>query len=181
MAHILVATDGTLDPEKAVAMVTRLHEPGDDVTIVTAVKYPREFLRGVAATTGVAEVAAFAHEAGPGVLGIAGGAKAAERLAAAAGSHSGPDDHPLGDYFQDTARERTDPLRNRLADEGVDAAALWTTTEDQTARTILDVAEKCGADVLVIGSHGRGRFEGPLGSTVTKIVRRADLPVVVVK
>jgi hypothetical protein len=34
---------------------------------------------------------------------------------------------------------------------------------------------------LIFGSHGRGRFEGPLGSTVTKLMRRAPMPVLVIQ
>lgn len=178
--HILVATDGTLPMEKTAEMVARLHEPGDLVTIVTAVEFPREFLKGVAKATGVSEVATFAHEAGAGVLGIAGGARAAEKMKTRLPEVSN-EKHPLASYFADTARQRTDSLRFRLGELGVDAAAAWVSTENQTARTILSMAENNNADVLVIGSHGRGRFEGPLGSTVTKIVRRATMQVVIIK
>ena len=59
--------------------------------------------------------------------------------------------------------------------------AAWAATENQTARTILGLASDYRADILVIGAHGQGRFEGPLGSTVTKIVRRAPMHVVIVK
>lgn len=176
MAQILVATDGNLDNERTADVVARLNEPGDEVCIVTAIQFPREFLRSVAKVAGVDDVADFAREAGAGVLGIGGGAKAAERFAQRPVA-----DHPLGDYFAKTAHERTDGLRKLLTERGVDAVAAWASTENQTARTILEIADKYEADILVIGSHGRGRFEGPLGSTVTKVVRRAPMHVVIVK
>ncbi|MGZ8784831.1 MAG: universal stress protein [Acidimicrobiia bacterium] len=37
------------------------------------------------------------------------------------------------------------------------------------------------ADVLVIGTHGRGRFEGLLGSTGTKLARLAPCTVILVR
>lgn len=178
--HIFIATDGTLDTEKTSKVVARLYEAGDTVTVVTAIHFPREFLTGMAKATGVTEVAEFAHEAGAGVLGIAGGAKAAERLKTSIGARAEPK-HPLNTYFSDTARQRTDGLRKRLTELGVEAGAAWVSTENQTARTILSLASNNEADVLVIGSHGRGRFEGPLGSTVTKIVRGAKMHIVIVK
>ena len=178
--QIFIATDGTLDTERTAEVVARLYEEGDEVTIVTAIQFPREFLRGVARTTGVDDVATFAHEAGAGVLGIAGGAKAAERLNALMKGGNAAE-HPLGDYFVQTAKDRTDGLRRRLKDAGVSSVTAWASTENQTARTILDIAKRCEADILLIGAKGVGRFEGPLGSTVTKVVRRADIPVIVVK
>lgn len=178
--HIFIATDGTLETEKAADMVARLYEPGDSVTIITAIHFPREFLSGMAKATGVSQVAEFAHEAGAGVLGIAGGAKAAERLKTTIDARAEPK-HPLNTYFADTARQRTDGLRKRLAELGVEAVAAWVSTENQTARTILSMASKNEADILVIGSHGRGRYEGPLGSTVSKIVRRAKMHVVIIR
>jgi len=177
--HILVATDGTLDPDRAADVVARLYEKGDDVTVVTAVQFPREFLAGVARTTGVTQVADFAHEAGAGVLGIAGGAKAAERFSQP--KTVAPSDHPLGQYFADTAHQRTDGLRRALTERGVESITVWASTENQTARTILDLATRNDADVLVIGRKGQGRFEGPLGSTVTKIARRAPMDVLIVR
>jgi nucleotide-binding universal stress UspA family protein len=178
--HIFIATDGSLDVDKTATMVARLHEPGDDVSIVTAIQFPREFLSGIAKATGVSEVAKFAHEAGAGVLGIAGGAKAAEKMSSRLATPP-QEQHPLNTYFSDTARQRTDGLRTRLGELGVDAVAAWVSTENQTARTILSMASKNGADLLIIGAHGRGRFEGPLGSTVTKIVRRAKMQVLIVR
>ena len=178
MAQILIATDGNLDDERTADVVARLHEPDDEVCVVTAIQFPREFLKSVAKLSGVDDVAEFAREAGAGVLGIGGGAKAAERFAR---RPNGAADHPLGDYFAKTAHERTDGLRKLLAERGVDAVAAWASTENQTARTILEIADKYEADILVIGSHGRGRFEGPLGSTVTKVARRAPMHVVIVK
>ena len=50
-----------------------------------------------------------------------------------------------------------------------------------TPRPILDVAADEDAGILVIGSHGGGKFEGLLGSTVTKLIRQASIPVMLVR
>ncbi|MCP4223932.1 MAG: universal stress protein [Actinomycetia bacterium] len=179
--HILIATDGHLDPKKATEMVTRMHRPDDMVTVLTAVEHPRQFLRSYAEETGVDEVATIAHEAGPGVLGIASGAKVAERLAPLL-HHEQTEEYPaeLERYFATTARRRVDHLIDLLKAQGIIAEAAWTATDHQTADSILDAAKRADADVLVVGSHGQRRFEGVLGSTVDKLLRRASIPVVVI-
>ncbi len=86
-----------------------------------------------------------------------------------------------GSYFDTVAAKTCRPLVDALAAKGIDAEFLYAPTDHQTARTILAEVEVKKADVLVIGSHGEGMFEGPLGSTVTKLVRRAPISVVVVR
>jgi hypothetical protein len=77
-------------------------------------------------------VAKIAHEAGPGVIGMASGAKAAERLTA---SSTSTPPHPLNEYFTTTAQRRLKDLLQRLDDRGIEATAAWSPTENQTART----------------------------------------------
>lgn len=178
--HILIATDGHLDPRQAAEMAARLYRPDDAVTVLTAVEHPRQFLKGYAEAAGVAEVATIAHEAGAGVIGFASGARAAEQLAPLL-RHGEPKEHPaqLGRYFATTARRRVDELIDLLTDQGIDAEAAWTTTDSRTADSILDAVERVEADVLIVG-HGARRLEGVLGSTASKLLRRASVPVVVI-
>ena len=134
--HILVATDGHLDADKATGLIARLHQSGDAVTLLTAVDHPREFLGDYASFSGVDEVAKIAHEAGPGVIALASGAKAAERLTA---TSSSTPPHQLNEYFTTTAQRRLRNLLQRLDDRGIEATAAWSPTENQTARTILEI------------------------------------------
>ena len=54
--------------------------------------------------------------------------------------------------------------------------------EGDPAEQILNLANEVGADVIVVGSHGRTGFSRVLlGSVAEEIVRRAECPVVVVK
>lgn len=49
------------------------------------------------------------------------------------------------------------------------------------ASIILSAAQRGGADLLVIGTHGKGALEYAfLGSVAQKIMRRADLPVLLI-
>lgn len=80
----------------------------------------------------------------------------------------------------DEAAERTlRQLVSRLAPEA--PATLVDTRSDSPADAILAMADKHDADMIVIGSHGRGgmrRFL--LGSVAEKVARASELPVVIV-
>jgi len=63
-----------------------------------------------------------------------------------------------------------------------DVEASGTAREgDDTATDIIDLADELGAEVIVVGSHGHGGFQGLLGSTGSKLVRRSPVPVLVVR
>lgn len=47
---------------------------------------------------------------------------------------------------------------------------------------IIRHAEKCGADLIVVGTHGRGGLDHLLfGSTAEKVVRKSPLPVLTIR
>jgi len=48
-------------------------------------------------------------------------------------------------------------------------------------RAILEAAESCGADLIVIGASDRGRFARFLGGTADRVLRQAHCPVLVVR
>ncbi len=52
---------------------------------------------------------------------------------------------------------------------------------DDIEDAIMALRKELGADVIVIGSHGHGAFQGLLGSTGAKLVRRAAVPVLVIR
>lgn len=181
--HIFVATDGTLDLTKTVDTVLHLWHEGDDVTIFTAVRFPRKFMQNYAEIAGVREIAAVADAAGAGPIGISSGARAAERMSEHAAARPVDPKQVSGvqSYFQVVTERSCGPIAAALIERGVDAKTASAPTEDQTARTILAEAERLGADLLVVGHKGEGAFEGFLGSTVTKLVRRSAVSVLVIK
>jgi nucleotide-binding universal stress UspA family protein len=71
-------------------------------------------------------------------------------------------------------------LAGRLTDRGYDAHALFVAGH-RTVGKILDEAERLGADVIVLGSHGHGRvYDLLVGSTCEGVLRRAGVPVLIV-
>ena len=72
-------------------------------------------------------------------------------------------------------QEYTDQLR----EAGVDAKAIL--AQGPTVQTLLEMAEKQEADLIVVGSHGRGMVaEMMLGSVSQGLIRAGRWPVTVV-
>lgn len=176
--NILVATDGVLDPQLIADTVGRWYEEGDSVTVFTAVNIPTEFLRGLG-ESGVQEASRIAKEAGQ-TLGA--GDRAAERLVGVMPSKTPTTtDSPVMTALASSAASRTKPAIKALGGAGIDAKAMWRTSENRTANTILSVIKELEAGIVIVGSHGHGRFEGMLGSTVTKLARHAPCPVLILR
>ncbi len=174
--HILVATDGTLDADRAADAVARWHTDGDKVTILTVMNIPGEFFSGLR-DSGVAAAAAIAYEAGQGI-----GDRAAEQLAKPHPVQKNPAmESPVLNALAKAAHERTDSIVKALDRRGVKAEAKWLAADNKTARSILSAIALHDTELLVIGSHGAGRFEGLLGSTGTKLVRRSPASVLVIR
>lgn len=176
--NILVATDGTLDPARVTDVVSRWYRDGDVVVVFTAVNVPRDFLRRLG-DKGVKEAAHIALEAGQ-TLGA--GDKAAERLIQAIPiQERPPSDSPVLAALENSAHACTDPIVKALESHSIKAKAMWRTSEYRTARTVISAIHELDAGLLIIGSHGGGRFEGKLGSTGTKLVRHAPTTVLVLR
>ncbi len=177
---ILIATDGHLDPEATTDLVARLYEAGDELVVLTVIDHPGEILRNFANLGTWKDTDQILGETGPGATGFGSGGVAASRMGPRDRSASAQP-RTLDTYFIETATRLQASLVAQLGQAGLALEAKWAATERRTARTILDVAADEEAGTLVIGSHGRGRFEGLLGSTVTKLVRQATIPVLLVR
>jgi nucleotide-binding universal stress UspA family protein len=175
--HILVATDGALDPDRAADAVARWYKEGDTVEVFTAVNVPTDFLRRLG-DSGVEAASQIALEAGQG---FTAGDRAAEQLATKSPHQELHGDSPVLKALASTAKDRTRPIVDALRERGVKAKDKWSTSENRTAKTVLAAAKARNAELLVIGSHGQGRFEGVLGSTGTKLVRLAPGAVLVIR
>jgi nucleotide-binding universal stress UspA family protein len=84
------------------------------------------------------------------------------------------------DYYKDVAREILDPVAAFAKQHG------WKLqTESRVgaaSEQIVDVAEKGGFDMIVMGSHGRSPAAGlVLGSTVSKVIARTQKPVLIIR
>jgi nucleotide-binding universal stress UspA family protein len=167
--HIMVATDGTLDPETTAGFVNRLARPNDRVTVLTVVEIPRTLL---------SDLRLF-FERRDLIQGTDADDEYVAPARATTISPSWPgDDALIARYVGDQKEERTHPLVEALAGLDVDTVALE--GADPT-RVILDVVEREHVDLLCVGTRGRGMFEGLLGSTSTKVSRRASCAVLLLR
>lgn len=90
--------------------------------------------------------------------------------------------YPGEDERDEELREEKKKIRewiDELKKGGIEASGYM--REGDTVHGLLEFAEKRGARMLVIGTHGRGFVERMLlGSVAEGIIRHATLPVVVV-
>lgn len=176
--NILVATDGTLSAKRASEAVGRYYREGDVVFVFTAVNLPSDVLRQLG-DSGVKAASQIALEAGQ-TLGA--GDRAAERLIKSISTTTRPAvDSPVLSGLAETANSRMRPVVKALKNADVEVGSFWRTTDNRTAKTILAAMRDCETDLLVIGSHGRGKYEGQLGSTGTKLVRSSQASVLVIR
>jgi nucleotide-binding universal stress UspA family protein len=84
------------------------------------------------------------------------------------------------DRIRDGAREALEERASRVSAEGVKVQAHVMC--DAPVSAILTAAEKIGADLIVMGTHGRtGMKHVLLGSVAERTVRLASCPVLTVK
>lgn len=171
--HVMIATDGHVDPEEATQLVGRLGREGK-VTVLTVIEVPRKMLNDMReAATGASQSAANT-------------VRLVEASAASTGtSPAGPtgwigDDAAIAQYINSRTITATQPLVEALDAAGVAHEVVAIEAED-SAQTIIDQAADLSVDVLVIGTRGLGRFEGLLGSISTKIARRAGCSVLLIR
>jgi nucleotide-binding universal stress UspA family protein len=169
--HVLVATDGSLDPEKAADFATRLAGSDGSTTVATIVRVPRLLLsdlrRDYGEMSGVTVDSDGEYVGSPSVD---------------TGTPRGwpGDDAVIDQYLGDKRIERWRPIVTIIRDAGGTAESIVREGDD-TAGDIIDLANEIGAEVIVIGSHGGHAFQGLLGSTGSKLVRRAKGPVLVIR
>lgn len=91
----------------------------------------------------------------------------------------GPVAQDLLDEHAGVARALSTELAAEL--EGIDASIVTEVIGDDPARAIASVATVRDADLVVVGSHGRGRIGASVvGSVVQELLRTLDTPLLVV-
>ena len=96
------------------------------------------------------------------------------------GWQAGPDvvRSQVADGFRQV-RHAVEAMAAQLRDGGLDAVGL--TVQGATVTTILAEAERHGADLIVVGSHGHtAAYELAIGSVTAGVIRKASVPVLVV-
>ena len=96
------------------------------------------------------------------------------------GMEAGPDEvrHQVAVEFKQE-HEELHAMADRLREQGHEVQALM--VQGPTVQTILEQAEKLEAEVIVVGSHGRGKlFDLVVGSVSAGVIRKSPVPVLVV-
>ena len=169
--HVLVATDGTLDTQQAANFAASLAGSDGSTTVATIVRVPRMLLTDLRKDYGEM-----------GGVDIDSDAEYVGSPSVDTGTPRGwpGDDAVIAQYLGDKRIERCRPVVTAIRDAG-GAAESVVREGDDTANAIIALSQEIGAGTIVIGSHGGHGFKGLLGSTVSKIVRRAECPVLVVR
>jgi nucleotide-binding universal stress UspA family protein len=89
----------------------------------------------------------------------------------------------IDEYTTRGVRARLEAIAGPLRDRGVDARTVaLASSSDDVAEQILRAAGALGADVVVLGTHGRsGLAHVLLGSVAEKVIRRATVPVITIR
>jgi nucleotide-binding universal stress UspA family protein len=168
--HVMIATDGTLDPERTTALASRLASDGGRVTVLTVVEVPRRLLADMHAAAvepeGKFRVVTTEYRS----------AQADDRPPA----RLIDDDKVVARYVAGKVADAIAPLAAALTGAGVQHEVIGEEAED-VARAILAAVDERAVDILCIGTRGLGRFEGLLGSISTKLARRASCSVLLVR
>jgi nucleotide-binding universal stress UspA family protein len=169
--HIMVTTDGSLDPTSTSETVGHIAQPGDRITVLTVVEVPRTLL---------SDLRAF-YERRHIIQGTDTDDEYVSSAQMTTISPNWPGDDALLDAFiQEQKEDRTRLLVEALAAKGLTVEVVALEGPDPT-RPILGAVEESAVDLLCVGSRGRGMFEGLLGSTSTRLARRAPCPVLLLR
>jgi nucleotide-binding universal stress UspA family protein len=96
------------------------------------------------------------------------------------GMEAGPDEvrDQVAKQFHEE-HEKLQAMAARLRDAGYEITSLL--VQGPTVQTILKEADRVAAEVIVVGSHGRGKlFDLVVGSVSAGVIRKAKVPVLVV-
>jgi nucleotide-binding universal stress UspA family protein len=169
--HVLIATDGSLDADRAAQFASSLAGADGTITILTMVELNRNLLRDLRGLFGERFVEPTHQDAEYVSL--------QPNTGEPIGADWPGDDEMLTRYREDQKVERTHELVTAL--EGIGREAAVQVREGEAASGIAAAATDLGVDVLCVGSHGRGLFDGLLGSTSTKLARRCPVPVLIIR
>jgi nucleotide-binding universal stress UspA family protein len=165
----MVATDGSLDAELTAKLASRLAGEAGRVTVCTVVEVPREILNEMRA--------AAAPAPDPADVDVAYRRTQADDPPVATWVG---DDAFVENYVHRVVATRTHELVAAL--EAADADVEVVGIEGENAsRSVLDAVNEHAPDVLCVGTHGAGLFEGLLGSLSTKIARHAPCSVLLIR
>lgn len=169
--HVLIATDGTLDPTDVTPFASALAGDEGRVTIITVLEISRRQLHEVRAAFGEEQPASVGTDVE--YVGAKGGTGAE--------AHGWPGDDTIMERLLEGHRdERCTPLAEALRAAGVEVTVEGREGEDPAA-VVIEAVSELGADVVIAGSQGKGVFQSLLGATGTKLMRHSPKPVLLIR
>lgn len=170
--HVLVATDGVLDPEEVATFAEPLAKDDGKVTVLVVVEVPRSFLEDVRAAYGadspLDETFGLRQEVGAPVP-------------TTDQPKSWPGDEAVIDrYLSDRLDRGATPIVDYLTERGIKAEGV-VIEHEKPGDAIVEQVIAQDADVLIIGSYGQDAIHGVMGSIGTKVVRRSPKPVLLIR
>ena len=168
--HVLVATDGRLDPAAVAKFAAPLTAADGRVTVLTVIEVPRALL---------SDLQDHFNDQRPRTL-LRTDIETVTAAEPTDPPRSWPgDDAIIEQYLTNKREELCAPLVEALQAAGIPAESQ--VVEGPAAKGILNMAKELDADVIVVDSHGAGLFEGLLCSTGTKVIRLAKRPVLLLR
>lgn len=169
--HVLVATDGSIDTDKAARFAAALAGEGGTTTVGTVVRVPRRMVHDLREKYG---------DQAPVQVDSDGEYVGSPKSGALLEKGFPGEDALIGRYLGDKRVERCGPITEAIRAAGGSAESKVVEGED-VEDELLAMATEIGAEVIVVGAHGKHAFQGLLGSTGAKLVRRSEVPVLVLR
>lgn len=170
--HVLIATDGQLDVTTGAELAARLAGTAGRVTVLTIVEVPRRLLSDLRS--------GFFDDVTKRAISVDHETVVTVAERADAGADWPGDDAMIDRYLSDQGWKRTSALVAALRARNVEPA-VDVREGESPASAILEAIEELDADVVCLGSHGQGLFEGLLGSVSTKLTRLSPVPVLLIR
>lgn len=155
--HVLIATTGALSAHPAVEFTSHLLGESGRVSVTTVIEAPRSFLAQL-------------RDEGWHPLG---------GLDAEGATRTEDYDAVVGRYVEERGRRLTEPILNALRAEGIAAEAIYLEGNDP-AVSISDLANRIGADVVVLGATRRIFDQAAWESVSARVMIESGKPVLVV-
>jgi nucleotide-binding universal stress UspA family protein len=170
--HVLVATDGVLDPEEVATFAVPLVADDGRVTVLVAVEIPRTLLEDMRKAMG--------RQSGDETFGLRSEIGGTPTAPIEPATNWLGDDAVIERYLADRLERGSSPIVKLLTDRGITVEAVVVESE-RPGDAILEQIEALDADLLVIGSYGQDPIHGVIGSIGTKLVRQSPVPVLLIR
>lgn len=169
--HVLVATDGSLDPAAAATFALSLAGPKGTTTVATIVRVPRTMLADLRAQFG----------SQPPPVGSADVEYVGTIRAESPTPRSWPgDDAIVARYLGDKRIERCRPIVTAIREGGGTAESIVREGDD-VADDLIALINEIEASVIIVGARAGATMPGLLWSIGAKLVRRSPCPVLVLR